>query len=162
MMFLLDSNVLIEAKNRYYGFDFHPGFWGWLEHAHNNGLIVSLEAVARELRNGNDELAQWTTAHPSFFETLTPRGVAAFSHVSQWAYDQNQYSQAALNAFSSSTADFQLIAHAAAEGYTIVTHERPSPRGRNRVKIPDVCEGLNVPTVDTFEMLRKTGARFIS
>ena len=71
MMFLVDSNVLIEAKNRYYGFDFHPGFWSWLERAHNNGLIVSLEAVARELRRGHDELAQWATAHPLFFEALT-------------------------------------------------------------------------------------------
>ncbi|MBF0436614.1 MAG: DUF4411 family protein [Magnetococcales bacterium] len=25
-MFLLDSNVFIEAKNRYYGFDICPGF----------------------------------------------------------------------------------------------------------------------------------------
>lgn len=161
-MFLLDSNVLIEAKNRYYGFDFHPGFWSWLEQAHHKGLITSLDAVARELRSGNDELAQWTAAHPLFFEALTPRGLATIPRVSQWAYDQNQYSQAALNAFSSSTADFRLIAHAAAEGHTLVTHERRSPHGRNRVKIPDICAGLNVPTVDTFDMLRKTGARFIS
>ncbi|PMD04330.1 DUF4411 family protein, partial [Brevibacterium paucivorans] len=26
-MYLLDANVLIEAKNRYYAFDIAPGFW---------------------------------------------------------------------------------------------------------------------------------------
>ncbi|MFC2625050.1 MAG: DUF4411 family protein [Propionibacterium acidifaciens] len=26
MMFLVDANVLIEAKNRYYAFDIAPGF----------------------------------------------------------------------------------------------------------------------------------------
>ena len=31
MMFLVDSNVLIEAKNRYYAFDIAPGFWKWLD-----------------------------------------------------------------------------------------------------------------------------------
>ena len=30
MMFLIDANVLIEAKNRYYAFDIAPGFWYWL------------------------------------------------------------------------------------------------------------------------------------
>ena len=30
MKYLLDSNVFIEAKNRYYAFDICPGFWeGW-------------------------------------------------------------------------------------------------------------------------------------
>lgn len=33
-MYLIDSNVLIEAKNRYYAFDIAPGFWTWLEQAH--------------------------------------------------------------------------------------------------------------------------------
>lgn len=30
MQYLLDANVFIEAKNRYYGFDFCPAFWNWL------------------------------------------------------------------------------------------------------------------------------------
>jgi len=31
--YLLDSDVLIRAKNDHYGFDFCPGFWDWLEAA---------------------------------------------------------------------------------------------------------------------------------
>mgnify|MGYP006298525777 CR=1 FL=1 len=30
MAYLLDANVFIEAKNRYYGMDFCPAFWDWL------------------------------------------------------------------------------------------------------------------------------------
>lgn len=30
MAYLLDSNVLIEAKQRYYDFGVCPGFWEWL------------------------------------------------------------------------------------------------------------------------------------
>jgi hypothetical protein len=26
-MYVVDANVLIEAKNRYYAFDLAPGFW---------------------------------------------------------------------------------------------------------------------------------------
>ena len=34
MMYLLDSNVFIEAKNRHYPFDVVPAFWDWLVRAH--------------------------------------------------------------------------------------------------------------------------------
>lgn len=30
-MYLLDTNVFIEAKNRYYAFDLAPGFWEGLD-----------------------------------------------------------------------------------------------------------------------------------
>lgn len=49
MMFLLDANVLIEAKNRYYAFDIAPGFWRWLENAHSRGVACSIERVREEL-----------------------------------------------------------------------------------------------------------------
>ncbi|MCG7301294.1 DUF4411 family protein [Brevibacterium ravenspurgense] len=44
-MYLLDANVLIEAKNRYYAFDIAPGFWDWLHQAHLQSLACSIEAV---------------------------------------------------------------------------------------------------------------------
>ncbi|WP_167202263.1 DUF4411 family protein [Actinomyces respiraculi] len=33
-MYLVDANILIKVKNRYYAFDIAPGFWAWLDHAH--------------------------------------------------------------------------------------------------------------------------------
>ena len=30
MIYLLDANVFIQAKNLHYGFDFCPAFWDWL------------------------------------------------------------------------------------------------------------------------------------
>lgn len=44
-MYLVDANVLIEAKNRYYAFDIAPGFWEWLEGAHAAGEVGSIEAT---------------------------------------------------------------------------------------------------------------------
>ena len=52
-MYLLDTNVLIEAKNRYYAFDIAPGFWAWLDRAHDQKLACSIEAVRDELLAGN-------------------------------------------------------------------------------------------------------------
>jgi Domain of unknown function (DUF4411) len=38
-MYLLDSDVLISAKNLHYAFDLVPGFWSWLEQAHRDGRV---------------------------------------------------------------------------------------------------------------------------
>lgn len=56
MAYLLDSNVFIEAKQRYYGFDFHPVFWDWLVQANEDGTVYSIEKVMAELRTHEDEL----------------------------------------------------------------------------------------------------------
>ena len=44
-MYLLDSNVFIEAHRRYYGMDFVPGFWDWLDRAFGMGLVASIERI---------------------------------------------------------------------------------------------------------------------
>lgn len=44
-MYVVDANVLIEAKNRYYAFDLAPGFWEWLSRARAAGDVFSVEPV---------------------------------------------------------------------------------------------------------------------
>jgi len=41
-MYLLDSNIFLEAQNRYYANDICPGFWNWLDHAVGAGLVASI------------------------------------------------------------------------------------------------------------------------
>ena len=43
MTYLLDTNIFIESKNRYYGFDIAPGFWEWLNIVMTNGDINSIK-----------------------------------------------------------------------------------------------------------------------
>ena len=64
---MLDANVFIEAKNRYYGFDFCPAFWDWLDRAHAAGTVFSIDKIHDELVGGNDELATWTQQRTSQF-----------------------------------------------------------------------------------------------
>lgn len=67
MAYLLDANVFIEAKNRYYGLDFCPGFWDWLDQAHADGKAFSIDKVGDELSAGADELSTWTLQRPDGF-----------------------------------------------------------------------------------------------
>ena len=153
MMFLIDANVLIEAKNRYYAFDIAPGFWYWLEKACSRDVVCSIERIREELLQGKDELSDWARDHRDFFFPLDDRTAQVFPGLSGWARSQN-LTDDALNAFAADAADFMLVAHASAHSCTVVTHEKTGNGSRKRVKIPDACVALGVPCVDTFDMLR--------
>ena len=159
-MYLLDSNVFIEAKNRYYAADIAPGFWTWLELVHQQSIACSIEAVRSELLVGDDELAEWADTHASFFRQIDQQTTQHFAHLSTWAHSQN-FKPSAVTEFTSNHADYLLIAYAMAHGHTVVTMEKPQPKARRRILIPDVCKAMKVKTTDTFGMLRKTGARLI-
>jgi predicted nucleic acid-binding protein len=157
-MYLLDTNVLIEAKNRYYAFDIAPGFWAWLNRAHSKGVACSIESVRDELLAGKDELAEWAKQHPEFFRVIDQPTTQHFVALTAWAGSRS-FTQAAINAFTSNTADYLLIAYAKEHEHILVTHERPDPNAKARILIPDACIGIGVEFTDTFKMLRETGVR---
>jgi hypothetical protein len=159
MGYLLDSNVFIQAKNLHYGFDFCPGFWDWIDVKNGEGTVYSVEKVANELIDGGDDLADWAAARGAdlFLPPDEPL-LDALARVASWVTGHG-YEPAAVNTFFQ-VADYYLIAHGLAHKHIVVTHEVPSGSTR-KVKIPDVCIGVGVPCMSTFEMLRKERARFV-
>ncbi|MDZ4658022.1 MAG: DUF4411 family protein [Bythopirellula sp.] len=57
--YLLDANAFIEAKNRYYGFDLCPGFWASLVAQHGAKRLWSIDRIAAELQEQDDEVKDW-------------------------------------------------------------------------------------------------------
>lgn len=157
-MYLVDANVLIEAKNRYYAFDIAPGFWAWLDQAHQQSLACSIETVRDELLDGNDELADWARANMAFFRAIDQGTTQHFGDLTNWATSRN-FTPAALSEFTGNNADYLLVAYAREHQHTVVTHERSQPNARARVLIPDACLAMGISTTDTFQMLRQTGAQ---
>jgi len=159
MAYLLDANVFIQAKNLHYGFDFCPAFWDWLIGANRRGLVFSIEKVQDELLAGDDDLSDWARARSStFFLPPDEKIISAFGRVSAWVQRQN-YEPAAIHTFLQ-MADYYLIAHALAHGFTVVTHEVPA-NTKKKVKIPNVCIGLGIRHMNPYDMLRREGARFV-
>jgi len=158
MVYLLDANVFITARNLHYGFDFCPAFWDWLDLAHQHGRVFSIQRVADELTD--EELAQWVALQSdTFFLPADATTLPALRTVAEWVNNQNQYTAAAKNTFLQ-VADYYLVAQALAGGHTVVTHEQPA-NSRNQIKIPDVCLGVGVSYLNPFEMLRRERARFV-
>lgn len=158
MAYLLDANVLIEAKNRYYGFDVCPGFWEWLDAANAARTVFSIDKVRDELIVYGDELAHWAKARGGNFFLKPDEAIApSLREISGWA-SSGEYEPAAVTTFLEA-ADYYLVAHAHAHGFDVVTHELPSD-SRKRIKIPDACLHRDVKYMSTWEMLRAEGARF--
>jgi hypothetical protein len=88
--FLIDSDVLITAKNRYYAFPICPGFWDSLLYGHTLGNLHSIDRVRQELLNGSpdDDLVRWVgDSLPAsfFFSCGDSMVVDAFREVMLWA-----------------------------------------------------------------------------
>lgn len=160
MAYLLDANVFIRAKRDHYRFGTFPCFWDWITAQHGTGQVFSVQAVQREILNGGDDLATWIGGLSTAFLPPDAGTAAGAQAVSDWVNDSaRQYTPAAIATFFAA-ADYWLIAHAAAHGFTVVTQELPEPLRKNKVKIPDVCIGLGVPWLNTFDMLAAESAVF--
>ncbi len=169
MTYLIDADVLIEAKDRHYAFDFCPGFWDWILQQHALKVVFSVKAVGDELKAGNDQLAAWATKQGSTFffagrwQHRCSMAVVATTAATM-TVNKQLYTPAALNQFMSS-GDYRLISHAKAHGHTVVTHE-VGQKGSNqpslkRLKIPDVCHAVGVTCISPFKLLRDEGARLV-
>src|SRR5258708_22013795 len=115
--YILDSNVYIEAYQRYYAFDLVPGFWEFLKQRAAEGKIVSIDRVKDELEKGKDDLADWACFEcgDSFAKCDDDDVIASYKAVIDWVENQAQFTEAAKSEFASA-ADGWLVSYAMARG----------------------------------------------
>ena len=139
MSYLLDANVFMAANNSHYGLDFCPAFWDWLIRENASQKVFSIEKVGDEIEAGVDKLSDWAREEgSSLFLKPDEEVLKGMGRVSQWV-SENGYAPAAVNTFLQ-VADYWLISHALAHGYTVVTHEKPA-NTPNKIKIPQCLRG---------------------
>lgn len=162
MKHLLDSNTLIEAKNRYYNMNFCPAYWQWIDIQNRGAEVSSIKMVADELKKGNDDLAQWAKDNPSLFIDVDDKETQeAFGTVVQVLSQQmGQMKAGALDEFLLG-ADPWLIAKAMTTGAVVVTHESFNLDVKRKFLIPNVCKQFGITWMNTFELLEKLDAKFV-
>jgi len=158
MIYLFDANILIEAKNRYYGLDFAPGFWEFIERESAKVTLKSNDMVLAELRDYKDELSDWVRSRDGIFDISSDaREIQAnFKKIADFVSTHTDYSDAEKAHFLSK-ADPWLIAAAIYLEGVVVTHEKRVGGNSTKVKIPNVAHQFDVATIDTFEMMRRLG-----
>jgi Domain of unknown function (DUF4411) len=160
--YLLDANVLMEAKRRYYRFGLCPGFWECIVWQHKQGVMSSIDRIKKEIDEGKDDLTQWAkkSAPKGFFASTTEPAVATwFGKMVAWAQAETQYLPVAKSEFAMGN-DAWLVAYAKHHGLVVVTHETFDANIKNKVKIPNVCDQFDVDWIDTFDMLEVLNTKF--
>lgn len=163
--YVLDANVFIEAKNRYYAFEIAPGFWAALRDLSANGRICSIDKVIVDIKKQKDELSDWASHAPgdAFRSTNAKEVVESYAELQRWASGMEQYTSDAKATFASQlNSDAYVIAFAHAHDVVVVTQEASAKDARRRIKIPDACDALGVDCIDLFQMLRNLGVQFPS
>jgi len=163
--YVLDANVFIEAKDRYYGFNLCPGFWKALVVEHKSKRVFSIDKVRDELAGRGDHLSIWTkdteTVPDTFFKATQDQAViAAFQDMVTWVDSEPQFAPAAKAEFAS-VADGWVIAYAKVNGLIVVTHEEYAADVKKKVPIPNVCLEFDVDYVNTFKMREDLQVTFI-
>ncbi len=163
-VYLLDSNIFIQAHRMHYPFDVVPGFWNKLIELSNNALILSIDKVKKEICDtGNpDQLSVWLEEkiNEDFFVDSSPC-VDIYGEIAVWTYENTHFLQSAKDEFlSTDLADPWLIAYAKKNDCIIVTHEVSQPERKNRIKIPEACIHFGVRFISPIQMFRELGETF--
>lgn len=153
MTYTLDSNILIGLV-RTYPRDIFPAVWANIESAVQAGDSCICQAILREVHRGGDDLHTWAKTLPGFVCPATDEELATVAEigVAHPGWVQGQLNEA----------DPFVIAHAKAEGSTIVTEEGrkgPNTLDKNQ-KIPNIADEHHVDTVKFFDYLRAHGWQF--
>ena len=140
MAYVFDTNCFI-VIGHYYPEQF-PSFWEKFNQAVENGNIISVREVRRELdRNAaEDHLVEWIKLHKTIFVTPSPavmqlvNEIFSVPHFRASLPDRTQLGD---NPF----ADPFIIAQAKVMAYCVVTQESERPHA---AKIPNICEHFDV------------------
>ena len=142
-IFVIDTDALIHA----YRYDFppdgnHGGFWEWLDVLAKSFDIFIPESVLREIKDGNDGLAD-LLGRLNYLKHLPTED--SLKHIPTVLKAYGALTEVDLEIIGK-TADPYIIAHAIELKATVVTNEIPEPgrtAPRNK-KIPDICSILHV------------------
>lgn len=154
MLHLLDTSVLIDAKNKYYKFEQVPQFWTWLEDKANGNQIKIPYEIFLELIAGTkkDALSNWVNNNKKSLLLDEEIDTSLVRRVTTLGY-ANDLTDSEVKKIGN---DPFLIAYALADisNRCVVTMEESKPnRLRANRHIPDVCDSLNIICKNTFELL---------
>ena len=123
----LDSNAFIEGKKGPYGFDIAPRFWALIDDLTESGQISCPAHVCDELLEGQDDLEEWARDRRASGLFVEPDAEVQVAYRDVVAYVVQHYPVNQARRRFLDRADPWVIAHAIAEGGTVVTLEMRDP-----------------------------------
>lgn len=157
MLYLIDANVIITAKDYYYEVDRVPEFWEWLVHHGEAGNIKIPIENWEEVSEGPDKdhpFYKWRKDKASKDALVIDEDVDA--GLMQRIMDEGYGENLTDDELATIAKDPFLVAYSLnGEERCVVTTEvsAPSKQRQNR-KLPDVCRTFGVTPYNTFDLVR--------
>lgn len=155
MLYLLDANILITAKNFYYEMERIPEFWEWLVYHGEQGNIKIPFHIYGEYKAGNDGLTDWIIQKDVTEALLLHEEV-----------DAKLVTDTLINGYGENLSDVELekiamdpflITHGRMDvDNRVVVSAEVSKRSAQRSKrrVPDVCNDFGVTCTDIYGLNR--------
>lgn len=156
--YCLDTNILIQAWQKYYAPNFCIDYWSVLNQLGTSNRIFLPEEVKDEIVRTDDELAEWVKGCKIPIIKTNQRVTEILSKIYS-AHPLHKY--LVDNTKARSLADPWVIAHALAQNATVVTKEvKVTAVSSKKIKIPNVCENLNIRCINDFKMINELNLKF--
>lgn len=156
--YCLDTNILIQAWQKYYSQKFCPGYWEVLNQLGDVGQIFIPEEVRDEILKTDDDLSNWVK------ECRIPiikTNRAVTENLSKIYSADPLHKFLVDNTKARSLADPWVIAHAMTENATVVTKEiKVTAVSSTKIKIPNVCENMHIRCITDFKMIDELNIKF--
>ncbi len=156
--YCLDANVLIQAWQKYYSPNVCPSYWDILNTLGVENKIFIPEMVYEEIVRTEDDLSEWLKSSNIPIIKIDENVTRCLQDI----YSTNSIHKFLVdNTKARSLADPWVIAHAINEKAIVVTkEEKVTALNSKKIKIPNVCENMNVSWINDFQMIADLGIRF--
>ena len=156
--YCLDANVLIQAWQKYYSPRYCADYWSLLNEFGKKGRIFIPQNVFEEISRTEDELTNWLRKSTIPIKEVDGqvanclRDIYAANPLHKYLVD---------NTKQRSLADPWIVAHALKENACVVTkEEKVTAPNTTRIKIPNVCENMNIRWINDFEFVEELNIQF--
>lgn len=156
--YCLDTNVLIQAWQKYYSPKLCPDYWLVLNRLGEQGIIFLPKSVYDEIIRTDDDLTKWVKN--SSISVLQPD--TNVTNILKTIFEADPLHRTLVdNTKNRSLADPWVIAHALNEKAVVVTkEEKVTAANASRIKIPNVCENMGVSWINDFEFIDRMRIKF--
>lgn len=148
-LYSFDADSFISSWRVYYAIQNFPDVWECFDQLMRLGRLRCSEPVYDEIKKGGDDLYDWIKTRKSLviypWDQPIQRAVRDI---------QRQYTNL-VNPNGGSGADPFVIGLAKIVNGCVVTFEKPVGPGAKFVKIPNVCDGCNVPYTNVFGVISR-------
>ncbi|HEU5044548.1 MAG TPA: DUF4411 family protein [Nocardioidaceae bacterium] len=146
-----DTSAFINGRRDLYRPPTFEALWDRIGQLIDDGMILAVDEVKREIRRKDDDVAKWIRVHRGLFVALehdiqkgTKEVLAACPRLmAQHGANRN-------------SADPFVVGLALARGGTVVTQETPANSDR-KPRIPDACISVGVPWMTLPEFVSSQG-----